>query len=66
VSVPSLPFLSMTKTTNTAGVLAVFFLTEWPKAQDFRGPRGSFADNFLQKQQKQRQPVAQLSILRIV
>jgi len=41
-------------------------LAEWPKAQDFRGARVSFADNFLQKQQKQRQPVAQLSILRIL
>jgi hypothetical protein len=64
--VPSLPFLAVTKTTNTAGVLAVFFLVEWLKAQDFRGARGSFADNFLQKQQKQRQPVAQLPILRIL
>jgi len=37
-------------------------LAEWPKAQDFRGARVSFADNFLQKQQKQRRRVAQLSI----
>jgi hypothetical protein len=56
----------MTKTTNTAGVLAVFSFTEWPKARDFRGARGSFADNFLQKQQKQRQPVARLPILGIL
>jgi len=66
VSVPSLPFLGTTKTTTTAGVLAVFPLADWTTAQGFRGGRVSFADNFLQKQQKQRQPAAQLPILRIL